>query len=277
MGTTTLPTSHPMKRRIPRDHTHTFKTLAFPSCRRGLVSTHVTGYCQCQHPREAVLPRWRTTRRSCLHTRVTPCLLKNVTSKHPLISDSITDSIIVPKQKYSIQVPYNHIRHRRPSLEFASTICLLFHKTLGPMWHWLLLSSLQIEPTSGASKRIIHQIPSLLKIISSLHSIAAISNLMLLLSVSCIACTTVMIAWQCDIRNRASIFVLTIMLLALGGFRWHSSGGSVAEFFLLYMPLAVSIGFSLGLLLRDETTQAHKSLLVDDEGLRAFLMPSTSR
>ena len=201
-----------------------------------------------------------------LYTRVALCLLKNVSTKHRIISDSITDSTIVPKWKYSTQVPCNNMRHRNPNLEFAITTCLLFHKTMGPMCHWLLLSSLQIEPTSFASKRIIHQFPSLLKTIGSLHNIHALSNLMLLFSMGCITCSTVMIAWQCDLRNRASILALTIMLLALGGYQWHYTGGSVVEFFLVFMPLAVSNGSSLGLLLRDGTAQANKRILVDDEG-----------
>ena len=149
------------------------------------------------------------------------------------------------------------MRHRNHKLKLGNIICLLFHKTVAPTWHWLLLSSLRIEPTSSASKKIIHHFPSLLKTIGSFHNIAVSSSLMLLLSVSWITCSTVMIAWQCDPRNRTSIFVITIMLLVLGGSQWHLIEGSVVEFFLVYLPLTVSIGFSLGLPLRERTTQTY--------------------
>ena len=222
-----------------------------------------------------------------------------------IIGSGITESTLVPKWGLSTQV------HRNHNLEFASAICLLFHKTLGPLWHWLLLSSLHIEPTSRASKRIMDQFPNLPKTIGSSHNLVALGNLMLLISMGCMTCSTVMIAWQCDIRNRASIFISTIMLLTLGGYQWHLTKGSAVELFLVFMPLAVSIGFSLGLLLEDGhllrnglllrdgplsrdgtsikrwtsiktwiyikrwTPQAHTRFLVDVEGSQAYLTPPT--
>lgn len=195
-------------------------------------------------------PRQRIPQKLSPNTRVPACLWGNVSTIYR-ISNSIADSTTAAKWEYSNQLPYKHIRHRNHILELANTTCLLFHKTFGPLWHWLLLSSLRIEPTSSASKRVIHHFPSLLKTINSFHNTAASSSLMLLFSFGCITCSTVMLAWQCDPRNKASIFVITIMLLALGGSQWDRVEGSVVEFFLVYMPLAVSIGFSLGLPLRE--------------------------
>ena len=179
-----------------------------------------------------------------------------MSTKHR-ISSSIADKIIAPRWQYSNRLPYKHTRHRDGKLELANLTCLLVHKTVAPLWHWLLLSSLRIEPTSSASRRIIHRFPSLLKSIGFLHERAALSCLILLLSVGCITCSTVMVAWQCEPRNRTSIFVITITLLALGGSQWHLVEGSVVEFFLIYLPLAVSVGFSLGLPLRESKTQVY--------------------
>lgn len=53
-----------------------------------------------------------------------------------------------------------------------------------------------------------------------------------------------------DNTSRALITTITLFLLVLAGSQWGSLGGSALEYFMLYMPFALSIACSLGLALR---------------------------
>ena len=133
------------------------------------------------------------------------------------------------------------------SIWLLLNICLLFHKTLGPLWHWILLATLRIETPSHASERLVHLFPDLGRMVDCLDHTAALGFLALFASISSLIFTTTILAWQSDPKRRTSTFIISIAILALGGSRWNILGSSVVEFFLILTPFALSLGFSLGL------------------------------
>lgn len=142
-----------------------------------------------------------------------------------------------------------HSRHQIPNKRALFPIaCLMYNKTLGPLWHWLLLVSIQQpKQASRLSGTTMHAFPGLATLARDLHDAYALTFPILILSIGCTTLAPLSLFRGCNHKAKALVSILTCALLALVGSRWNSIGGSATEFFVVFVPLAISVGLSFGL------------------------------
>ena len=143
-------------------------------------------------------------------------------------------------------------RYHDNAVTIPVVLCLVYGKTLGPLWHWLLLTSLHVERKSSLSEWMEQYLP-LSRISMVLENTYALNFSVLLVSITCVILSASLLLQNGDNKARALITTITLFLLALAGSQWGNLGGSALEFFMLYMPFALSIGCSLGIALRHRT------------------------
>ena len=175
-----------------------------------------------------------------------------------MISVRVFHHVVICKAHRSLGMGYKpemeHL-HFDPQHQSAGKLtwlpigCLMYNKTLGPLWHWLLLVSIQTEQASPLSQRTIHAFSALSTLTRNLHNIYDCGLLILILSISYAIYTFLLLFYYYDQKTRMLTSMLTLMLLTLGGSQWNRIGGSATEFSLVFMPFAISLGFSFALLL----------------------------
>lgn len=136
--------------------------------------------------------------------------------------------------------------------------CSIYNKTLGPFCHSILLASILPERYAVAfdNQRNASQLDWLLPAERNLEERAgpvmktstyAMAVLMLLISMTFSVACFVGIFRYYNHRARTLTSISSLGLIAYGGSQWNRLGGSAPEFFLVFMPFAISVGLSVGL------------------------------
>ena len=126
--------------------------------------------------------------------------------------------------------------------------CLILGKTMCPLLQWLCLQSLQSEPRSILDHSLIDIVPSLSPLVATLGRHHTITLSMSLVSTSFTVLALFIPFSHTSERCRSSVLVCCWMALVVSGPLWTYLGGSAAGFFLVFMPYAISVGISIGLL-----------------------------
>ena len=126
--------------------------------------------------------------------------------------------------------------------------CLIMGKTMCPPLQWLFLQSLTSEPTSILDRSMFDLIPALSQIVTVLSRHHTIALSMCLVSTS-LTVLALFIPWsQISGSCRPLVCLCCGLALVASGPLWTYIGGSAASFFLVFLPYAMSVGISLGLL-----------------------------
>ena len=146
--------------------------------------------------------------------------------------------------------------------------CLIMGKTMCPPLQWLFLQSLESEPPSILDRSLLNLIPSLSQIVTTIGRHHTITLSMCLVSTS----LTVLALFKPLSHTSEScrppvLFCCWLALVASGPF-WTYIGGSAATFFLVFMPYAMSVGISLGLLWSRCVTDRECRICMTHEGLQ---------
>ena len=126
--------------------------------------------------------------------------------------------------------------------------CLILGKTMCPVLQWLYLLSLSSEPPSTLDQSIIDLVPAVSQVVTTLsrhHTITLSMSLALTgLTVLALFLPLSHISESC----RSPVLFCCWLALAASGPLWTYLGGSAASFFLVFMPYAMSVGISIGIL-----------------------------
>ena len=133
-------------------------------------------------------------------------------------------------------------------LGFAGVLCLILGKTMCPPLQWLCLQSLQFEPLSTLDQSLIDLVPSIYQLVSTLSHHRAVALSMSLVSTSLTVLALFIPFSHISERCRSQVLICCWMALVVSGPFWTYIGGSAASYFLVFMPYAMSVGISIGLL-----------------------------
>lgn len=167
-------------------------------------------------------------------------------------SYSASHTLSVGERVRSITHRVFFCRHceRSVSREFGvfDVSCLILGKILCPPLQWLFLQSLQFDLPSTLDQNILHLFPSIHQLVSTLSHHDAIVLSMNLVSTS-LTVLAIFIPFSHIGENcRSPVFFCCWLALVASGPLWTYIGGSAASFFLVFMPYAMSVGISIGLL-----------------------------
>ena len=144
-------------------------------------------------------------------------------------------------------------RERDTSPQYLSRIdrvCLGLNPIIYSPLVWILLRSLRLEPHSLLDRRLQQLIPFTSNAIIALeyHPRTALILVVHLLSLS----VAVILKPAASIDGRTNLYVCPcwILVLTCGLLSWPLVGGSLLEFCLLFVPFALSVGMTLGLLIK---------------------------
>ena len=126
--------------------------------------------------------------------------------------------------------------------------CLILGKILCPPLQWLSLQSLQFDLSSTLDRSILHLFPSIYQLVTTLSRHHALALSMSLVSTSLTVLALFLPFSHISERCRSPVLVCCWMALVASGPLWTYIGGSAASFFLVFMPYAMSVGISIGLL-----------------------------
>lgn len=133
-------------------------------------------------------------------------------------------------------------------LGLVGVSCLILGKTICPLLQWLCLQSLQSEPRSILDQSLIDLVPSLSPLVATSGRHHTITLSMMFVSTSLTVLALFIPFSRISERCRSPVLVCCWMALVASGPLWTYIGGSAASFFLVFMPYAMSVGFSIGLL-----------------------------
>ena len=125
---------------------------------------------------------------------------------------------------------------------------LIFGKTVGLPLHWMLLQSLHIKETSLLDQKILHQIPTLSIVLLHSRRFPTVAMLLLFLLVASNLAVVFKAASKARGNQRSAVYICCWLALVAGELFWAHVGGLARGYFLVFMPLLLSIGVSLGLL-----------------------------
>ncbi|KAK0513500.1 hypothetical protein JMJ35_004486 [Cladonia borealis] len=126
--------------------------------------------------------------------------------------------------------------------------CLIMGKTMCPPLQWLFLRSLTSEPPSILDRSMFDLIPSLSQIVTILSRHHTITLSIWFISTSLTALALFIPLSHTSESCRPPVLFCCCLALVASGPLWTYIGGSAASFFLVFMPYAMSVGISLGLL-----------------------------
>ena len=118
--------------------------------------------------------------------------------------------------------------------------CLILGKIVCP--------PLQLDPSSSLDQSIQHLFPSIYQLVTTLSRHHAVALSMSLVSTSLTVLALFLPFSHIDEKCRSPVLVCCWMALVASGPFWTYLGGSAASFFLVFMPYAMSVGISIGLL-----------------------------
>ena len=126
--------------------------------------------------------------------------------------------------------------------------CLILGKILFPPLQWLSLQSLQVDLSSTLDQSLRHLFPSIYQLVTTLSRHHAVALSMSLVSTSLTVLALIIPFSHISERCRSQVLICCWIALVVSGPFWTYIGGSAASFFLVFMPYAMSVGISIGLL-----------------------------
>ena len=138
---------------------------------------------------------------------------------------------------------------RRPDL-LIDTICLLFGAIAGPPIQWVTLRSMHIGSNSLLDQTILQVLPISAKLVASLESHQNVAMALMFSSTSMSVALLCKTAATTTGSGRSAVFICFWLAMVLGASAWNILGGSAAEFFPVFLPVATTIGAISGLLWR---------------------------
>ena len=161
-------------------------------------------------------------------------------------------------EKYSHRPSYTHgfgrgarsVAERSYGQEFGvlDLSCLILGKILCPPLQWLSLQSLQFDLSSTLDQSILHLFPSIYQLVTTLSRHHALALSMSLVSTSLTVLALFLPFSHISESCRSPVLFCCWLALVASGLLWTYIGGSAAGFFLVFMPYAMSVGISIGLL-----------------------------
>ena len=133
-------------------------------------------------------------------------------------------------------------------LGLVGVSCLILGKTMCPLLQWLCLQSLQSEPRSILDQSLIDHVPSLSQLVATSGRHHTVTLSMSLISISLTVLALFIPLSHISERCRSPVLICCWMAIVASGPLWTYIGGSTASFFLVFMPYAMSVGISIGLL-----------------------------
>ena len=126
--------------------------------------------------------------------------------------------------------------------------CLILGKILCPPLQWLSLQSLQPEVPSTLDQSLLHFLPSIHQLVTTLSRHHTVTLSMCLVSTSLTFLVLFIPLSHTSDSCRSPVLFCCWLALVASGPLWTYIGGSSASFFLVFMPYAISVGISIGLL-----------------------------
>ena len=151
-------------------------------------------------------------------------------------------------QCYNISHPWRNTDKSPQRFSRIDRICLGLNQIVCPTLVWILLRSLHLEPPSLLDRKLQQLIPFASNAIVALEDYPRTALILVvhLLSLSVVA----ILKPAASINGRTNLYVCPCWILSLtcGLLSWSLIGGSLLEFCLLFVPFALSLGMTLGLL-----------------------------
>ena len=135
----------------------------------------------------------------------------------------------------------------RPDL-LIDTACLLFGATAGLPIQWVTLRSMHIGPLSLLDQKILQVLPISAKLVASLESHQNVAMALMFSSTSMSVALLCKVAATTTGSGRSAVFICFWLAMVIGASVWNIIGGSAAEFFPVFLPVATTIGAISGLL-----------------------------
>ena len=128
-------------------------------------------------------------------------------------------------------------------------VCLGLNPIIYPPLVWILLRSLHLEPSSLLDRKLQQLIPFASNAIIALEDYPR-TALILVVNLSSLS-VGVILKPAASMNGRTNLYVCPcwILVLTWGLLFWPLMGGSLLEFCLLFVPFALSVGMTLGLLI----------------------------
>ncbi len=135
----------------------------------------------------------------------------------------------------------------RPDMLIDIT-CLLFGVIAGPPIQWVTLRSMHIGSNSLLDEKILQVLPVSAKLVAALESHQNVAMALMFSSTSMSIALLCKVAATTTGSGRSAVFLCFWLAMVLGASAWNIIGGSAAEFFPVFMPVATTIGAGSGLL-----------------------------
>ena len=123
-------------------------------------------------------------------------------------------------------------------------LCLLMGKAFFPPVNWILIQSLHIAQPSTLDRRINRLLPQLGPIIGSLEQFGNYAWTILFLLETLSITALLAVAWNFRYHNRPALYIWSTIIAALMAVAFSRNGSSAAEYFLIGLPLSVSVGMT---------------------------------
>lgn len=138
---------------------------------------------------------------------------------------------------------------RRPDL-LIDTACILFGALTGPPIQWVTLRAMHNETASLLDQKILQVLPISAKLVASLESHQNVAMALMLSSTSMNVALLGKAAATATGNGRSAVLLCFCLAMVIGGSAWNTIGGSAAEFFPIFFPVATTVGAISGLLWR---------------------------
>ncbi len=165
-----------------------------------------------------------------------------LTHTHPCIISELYD-LGAYSTSSTFNVGWNSYRHDL----LIDTACLLFGAIAGPPIQWVTLQSMHIGSNSLLDQKILQALPVSAKLVAALEPHQNIAIALMFSSTSMSVALLCKVAATTTGSGRSAVFICFWLAMVLGACAWNIIGGSAAEFFPVFMPVATTIGSSFGL------------------------------
>ena len=137
----------------------------------------------------------------------------------------------------------------RPNL-LIDTACLFFGAIAGPPIQWVTLRSMHSGSNSLLDQKILQVLPFSAKLVAALESHQTIAMALMFASTSMSVALLCKVAATTAGSARSAVFICFWLAMVIGASAWNTLGGSAAEFFPVFLPVATTVGAISGLLWR---------------------------
>lgn len=156
-----------------------------------------------------------------------------------------------------------HLRGRSGYLfntGMMEVFCLLVCKVFFPPVNWILLQSLCLDPPGALDRNIVWYLPQLDTIIDISQNFRSCAWILLfLLEIGSIT-ALLAVGWNFRNHNRTALYLWSTMMVCLTAIACSRNGVSASEYFLIGLPLSVSVGMTWASLHRGSSPLVRRSI-----------------